>query len=77
MKKDLKLIEIFKSVFKDFEFVGNGVKKDLKIVLYMEKEDKNIKRVNVWNKEDKIIVVFSLIEDYIESDISSVKFKFV
>lgn len=76
MKKDLKLIEIFKSVFKDFEFVGNGVKKDLKIVLYMEKEDKNIKRVNVWNK-DKIIVVFSLIEDYIESDISSVKFKFV
>lgn len=76
MKKDLKLIEIFKSVFKDFEFVGNGVKKDLKIVLYMEKEDKNIKRVNEWNK-DKIIVVFSLIEDYIESDISSVKFKFV
>lgn len=76
MKKDLKLIEIFKSVFKDFEFVGNGVKKDLKIVLYMEKEDKNIKRVNVWNK-DKIIVVFSLIEDYIESDISSVKFKFI
>lgn len=76
MKKDLKLIEIFKSVFKDFEFVGNGVKKDLKIVLYMEKEDKNIKRVNVWNK-DKIIVVFSLIEDYIEIDISSVKFKFV
>lgn len=76
MKKDLKLIEIFKSVFKDFEFVGNGVKKDLKIVLYMEKEDKNIKRVNVW-KKDKIIVVFSLIEDYIESDISSVKFKFV
>lgn len=76
MKKDLKLIEIFKSVFKDFEFVGNGVKKDLKIVLYMEKEDKNIKRVYVWNK-DKIIVVFSLIEDYIESDISSVKFKFV
>lgn len=76
MKKDLKLIDIFKSVFKDFEFVGNGVKKDLKIVLYMEKEDKNIKRVNVWNK-DKIIVVFSLIEDYIESDISSVKFKFV
>lgn len=42
----------------------------------MEKEDKNIKRVYVWNK-DKIIVVFSLIEDYIESDISSVKFKFV
>lgn len=76
MKKDLKLIEIFKSVFKDFEFVGNGVKKDLKIVLYMEKEDKNIKRVYVWNK-DKIIVVFSLIEDYIENDISSVKFKFV
>lgn len=76
MKKDLKLIEIFKSVFKDFEFVGNGVKKDLKIVLYMEKEDKNMKRVYVWNK-DKIIVVFSLIEDYIESDISSVKFKFV
>lgn len=76
MKKNLKLIEIFKSVFKDFEFVGNGVKKDLKIVLYMEKEDKNIKRVNVWNK-DKIIVVFSLIEDYIESDISSVKFKFI
>lgn len=76
MKKDLKLIEIFKSVFKDFEFVGNGVKKDLKIVLYMEKEDKNIKRVYVWNK-DKIIVVFSLIEDYIESDISSVKFKFI
>lgn len=76
MKKDLKLIEIFKCVFKDFEFVGNGVKKDLKIVLYMEKEDKNIKRVNVWNK-DKIIVVFSLIEDYIESDISSVKFKFI
>lgn len=76
MKKDLKLIDIFKSVFKDFEFVGNGVKKDLKIVLYMEKEDKNIKRVYVWNK-DKIIVVFSLIEDYIESDISSVKFKFV
>lgn len=76
MKKDLKLIEIFKSVFKDFEFVGNGVKKDLKIVLYMEKEDKNIKRVNVWNK-DKIIVVFSLIEDYIESDISSVKFKYI
>lgn len=76
MKKDLKLIEIFKSVFKDFEFVGNGVKKDLKIVLYMEKEDKNIKRVNVW-KKDKIIVVFSLIEDYIESDISSVKFKFI
>lgn len=76
MKKDLKLIEIFKSVFKDFEFVGNGIKKDLKIVLYMEKEDKNIKRVYVWNK-DKIIVVFSLIEDYIESDISSVKFKFV
>lgn len=76
MKKDLKLIEIFKSVFKDFEFVGNGVKKDLKIVLYMEKEDKNIKKVYVWNK-DKIIVVFSLIEDYIESDISSVKFKFI
>lgn len=76
MKKDLKLIEIFKSVFKDFEFVGNGVKKDLKIVLYMEKEDKNIKRVNV-RKKDKIIVVFSLIEDYIESDISSVKFKFI
>lgn len=76
MKKDLKLIEIFKSVFKDFEFVGNGVKKDLKIVLYMEKEDKNIKRVNVW-KKDKIIVVFSLIEDYIESDISSVKFKYI
>lgn len=76
MKKDLKLIEIFKSVFKDFEFVGNGVKKDLKIVLYMEKEDKNIKRVYVWNK-DKIIVVFSLIEDYIESDISSVKFKYI
>lgn len=76
MKKDLKLIDIFKSVFKDFEFVGNGVKKDLKIVLYMEKEDKNIKRVYVWNK-DKIIVVFSLIEDYIESDISSVKFKFI
>lgn len=76
MKKDLKLIEIFKSVFKDFEFVGNGIKKDLKIVFYMEKEDKNIKRVNVWNK-DKIIVVFSLIEDYIESDISSVKFKFI
>lgn len=76
MKKDLKLIEIFESVFKDFKFVGNGVKKDLKIVLYMEKEDKNIKRVNVWNK-DKIIVVFSLIEDYIESDISSVKFKFI
>lgn len=76
MKKDLKLIEIFKSVFKDFEFVGNGVKKDLKIVLYMEKEDNNIKRVYVWNK-DKIIVVFSLIEDYIESDISSVKFKFI
>lgn len=76
MKKDLKLIEIFKSVFKDFEFVGNGIKKDLKIVLYMEKEDKNIKRVYVWNK-DKIIVVFSLIEDYIESDISSVKFKFI
>lgn len=72
MKKDLKLIEIFKSVFKDFEFVGNGVKKDLKIVLYMEKEDKNIKR-----DKDKIIVVFSLIEDYIESDISSVKFKFI
>lgn len=76
MKKDLKLIEIFKSVFKDFEFVGNGIKKGLKIVFYMEKEDKNIKRVYVWNK-DKIIVVFSLIEDYIESDISSVKFKFI